>query len=621
MRPLLQFNGEIMTPHEQKSLVAVDFETWYDKGRYDIGRFGPHMYCAHEEFDPYLVSINGFTSNGSWIDYVGPVQDFDWRQLANENIAMHNAGFDQLVIEESQRRGLIPKEFKPAQYICTADLAVWLGYPRNLSQASQMLVKMQMKKSTRDKMSGLRYEDALKQGLKDELHEYAKQDAVAAFRIAAEYVSKWPEDERRIANSNRAQGDYGVQIDVEYLENSIDRLQILIHEARKKIPWKWEEEYKTPLAPTLIRTECNKVGIPMPASLAKDRPECLEWEDTYASSYPWIHGIRTWRRGNMLLQKLEAMQRRTDTEGVMRFRLKYIGSHTRRFSGDQGVNMQNLPRSSFEGVDMRKCVIPREGKVFGIIDYSQIEARLLLHRAGDIKTLNQVRQGIDIYEAHARSTMDYRDPRPLNQVNPKMRRYSKCRVLGLGYGCGKVKFVSLAKTMGGLTLTEEESEDAVKAYRTSNPLVTKYWRLHHECFLYSAHHKHADYRTELLNGKELIYNKPHFEKNEEGYSGYKAQVVHGLPSLWFWGGKLTENEQQADAREILCDAMIRLEDAGFRVLFNVHDELVLEFDRSSAESDLKEAMTIMTNAPDWLGDCPLGVEGHLATSFSKSDAL
>ena len=48
----------------------------------------------------------------------------------------------------------------------------------------------------------------------------------------------------------------------------------------------------------------RELGIPAPASLAKDSEACVQWEDTYGEKHGFVAAVRVWRRTNVLLKKL-----------------------------------------------------------------------------------------------------------------------------------------------------------------------------------------------------------------------------------------------------------------------------------------------------------------------------
>ncbi|MGN0828102.1 MAG: DNA polymerase [Akkermansia sp.] len=118
--------------------------------------------------------------------------------------------------------------------------------------------------------------------------------------------------------------------------------------------------------------------------------------------------------------------------------------------------MQNLHKGEHHGVDMRALFIPRPGHKFVISDLSQIETRVLLYLAGDTTQLEEIAKGTSPYEAHARASMGWTGGK-LKEEDPGLYALAKARVLGLGFGCGKVRFSDLAKSMVGIELTPEEA--------------------------------------------------------------------------------------------------------------------------------------------------------------------
>ena len=99
------------------------------------------------------------------------------------------------------------------------------------------------------------------------------------------------------------------------------------------------------------------------------------------------------------------------------------------------------------------------------------------------------------------------------------------------------------------------------------------------------------------------------------YDGKGEKV--GFVRLETYGGKLVENIVQATARDVLGDALIRLDKLGFEIVFHVHDEIVAEVPKDSHYS-IEDMNEIMGQSVDWAPGLPLRSDGY-TTDYYKKD--
>ena len=124
----------------------------------------------------------------------------------------------------------------------------------------------------------------------------------------------------------------------------------------------------------------------------------------------------------------------------------------------------------------------------------------------------------------------------------------------------------------------------------------------------------------LPSGRKLYYAQPHMGTNRFGqlslcYLG-QNQTSKKWQVLETYGGKLAENITQAIARDCLAEAIDRVEAAGYRVVFHIHDEIVTEAPNGS-EADLKRITELMSQVPTWAAGLPLNAEGWVNPFFKK----
>ena len=590
-------------------VAAIDFETYYSK-ELSVTIQGTWNYIFHKDFDAYLLSVS--TSTG--LRWVGHPHDFDWSQISGPEWGWlhHNASFDELILHRLRSDGAIPNTARPGVTHCTADLVSYLGAPRSLSKAGEFLLKSPpLKKDVRAALQGKRWADCSEE-FKKEAMEYALADADACLALWTNFGYKWPKNERAISRHTRMMAWEGIPVDRDKLEAAIPDLETQNFEAQALLPW--VEEGEKPLSPKALAVQCRSVGIVPPSSLAEDSEDCRIWEDTYSATYPWVSAMRTVRRTNTLLKKLMAMRNRLRTDnGNMNFGMLYFGATTTgRFSGSDGVNVQNLPGSLMFGVNVREMFRAPPGFKFVNADLSQIEPRCLAWLTGNTTMLSALRSGIAIYEAHARASMGWTGGKLKNE-DKELYALAKARVLALGYGAGAEKFQIMAKNMCGLELTPREAERAVGDFRVSSPEICGHggiWQSLEKGMIQSARRK-EDYSVELPSGRILRYFRP------SNMSGLSAETAFkgGMTRRKWWGGSLTENLTQATARDVSANMVLRVEEAGYPVLFHVHDELTALVAEHEAEEALKTILHIMRTPPDFMPDLPLDAEGGIFDSY------
>jgi hypothetical protein len=577
---------------------AIDFESFYSK-ECTVGDMGAWHYARAT--DIYLVSMAG----DDGLRFVGHPKDAPWEQVHDETWVMHNAAFDLTLLDCLVEKAIVP--FTHAKEVFdTADMTAFLGFPRSLKEASHFLLGTEVSKDVRDKMKGKQWEGMTPE-FQEDVRKYALADAENTLKLWLEHGSKWPEDERGISALTRAMTMRGVPVNAARLKESEEVLTKTSLKTRDLLPW---HPARPALSLHAVRDQCALEGIWAPDSFAEKEEQAQVWEEEFADKFPWVTAVRDHRKANKHLKTISTMLTRTRPDGRMGYDLKYFGATTGRDSGSGGWNAQNMPRDIVSGVDIRSMIEAPEGKVLVVCDLAQIEARCILWLAKDRETLDLLRTGVDVYEAHARATMGYADTRPLKDVDKAMRQLAKARVLGLGFGCGAKKFQVVAKMMANLDIEEAEAERIVSDYRSSNPKIVALWRSLQRALEKSAG---ASLNVRLPKGRTLTYREIKGERGE--FSGVIPRNGKMMRSK-LYGGLLAENLTQAFARDIFMDRVSILS-GRYEVILRVHDEVVCLVDESSAEESLKDIESTMATAPDWCADLPVGAEATLTKQYVK----
>lgn len=122
-------------------------------------------------------------------------------------------------------------------------------------------------------------------------------------------------------------------------------------------------------------------------------------------------------------------------------------------------------------------------------------------------------------------------------------------------------------------------------------------------------------RIKLPSGRYLCYP---FAKYQDGSISYYGidQYTRKWQEIRTYSGKLLENICQSSARDVLYDAMPRIEGNGYQIVLTVHDEIVAEADKNKTAEELAE---LMASGEPWTDGLPLAAAGFECERYRKGD--
>ena len=675
MRPEIRRLVEQLMP-DADDAVVVDFESYYDDDC-SVATLGNWAYTHHKRWNAYLVTIFG-----RGVEYVGHPKDAPWREIGGRPWVAHNAGFDAACFDRLVEQGVVPADVAPSRWIDSADLAAFLGFPRNLEGASNHAFDIALSKDVRNvTMKGKDWHEFTDVEKKLVL-DYAADDAIA-WCLWQKFRLEWPADEQEYSQHTFMSARRGVAVNVERLERDIDILKKMLWVAEQEVPWVDEVDEKGK-AYTVRSTKardlaCEKAGVPIPTTTSLKEEAFQEWLDEYGDQVPAMIAVVHYRKIDRALKVYQSLLTRLRPDGRADVGLKYYGADkTGRWAGGSGFNLQNLIKQPVycdaewrwldtkEGAahacDIRACIVAGKGKKLLIPDLSQIEPRCLNWIVGNAVFLDLCAKGVSPYEAAAIADGVWQGLEKLKKADPSLYALYKARVLALGYGAGWRKFISMAFQYVGPevfkrifeaevtpeaeakflelleylkkkradkeaardlkvwpTLSREEKNIWVNSWlevsdwRQRNPLIASrnpeapgIWHQLDSAFKDSV--RDGYFELELPSGRKLRY----FDVSASG--GWTAKRTRGGRPERMYGGKLTENMVQAVARDVFAAAILRLEAAGFPVVFHVHDEAIIEADENAS---LEEVLAILKQVPAWATGLPVDSEGAESTHYLK----
>lgn len=282
---------------------------------------------------------------------------------------------------------------------------------------------------------------------------------------------------------------------------------------------------------------------------------------------------------------------------------------------------------------LRGVICAPAGRRLYVADYAAIEARVVLWLAGDERALDIFRRGEDIYLDMA--TDIYK--RVCTKADKKERDMGKVAVLGLGFQMGWKKFKDTCAKFK-IFITDEFAQQVVDAYREKFYLVKEMWAEQEWAAQEAVENKgekikagritwYYDYGflyCVLPSGRKLAYPDPEMHLKKTSWGALKSTVtfmgINPKTRQWermsLYGGLIVENETQAVARDLMAEAMLRMEKSEvYDPVLSVHDEGIAEADED--KGDVKEFEALMAQVPYWADGLPVGAEGWTGFQYRK----
>lgn len=643
-------------------ILSIDLETYSDL---DIKAVGGYKYAENAE-----ILLFGYAYDDD------PVQVIDLAQgeeipadiiadISNPAVlkTAYNAQFERTVLSHYLFDGYF---LNPNQWQCTMVLSLNLGLYGSLAEdckifkmpedkaklnVGRKLIMEFCKPCSPTKTNGGRTRNLPQHDIENWnlFKEYNKRDVEVERYLRKKMIPfKPPEVEHKLWALDQNINDRGITVDVQLISKAIAA----------------DFDFKTH-----ITAEAKKIsGLDNPNSTEQLKKWIEEQEGFFPPSITkdtvkeLLKTVKNKKVHEMLklkmllsktsIKKYTAMQKAKCNDGKVRGLLQFYGANrTGRWAG-RLVQVQNLPRNTMPDLDdarellkscdaetfeifyenvpnvlsqlIRTAFIPSKGNKFIVADFSAIEARVIAWLSNENWRMDVFANGGDIYCASA--SQMFHVPVVKHGINGELRQKGKIAELALGYQGG----IGALKAMGAdkMGLTDSELTDIVAKWRKASPNIVKLWNevekavvraveyrtsvayKHNMLFSY----KSGMLRIRLASGRVISYIRPQCNYGKLSYEGIN-QTSRKWERLDTYGGKLVENIVQATARDCLAVAMMRLNDAGFKIVMHVHDEVII--DCKGTNKELNEINKIMGEPIDWAPGLILNADGYITDYYKK----
>lgn len=657
--------------------AVMDFETYSEAGYYQttegkwrgitktspgLAAVGAPAYAEHPSCRVLSLAWDLHDGAGPhlWIPGMPAPEDLFAYLAEGGLVEAHNAGFEYWIWHYVCHGRMGWPALPLAQLSCSMAKCRAHSLPGKLGKAAEVLGASEQKDKAGDALIRklcvpVNTKRVPTLGDYNALYQYNIQD-IRAEAAVSNLLPGLSDSEQRLWRLDQAINIRGVAIDTDSLGHCIRAVQRTTEHYTRELQWLTGEAVQSVGELAKITEWLSTQGVHT-SSLESDAVDALLKRTDIPPKARRVLEIRS-ALGAASVKKLFAIQRRLTRDGRLHDLFAFCGAdRTGRWAG-RGPQPQNLPGGKpVEEVDEILAGLPDREPALDIIsdvsgclrglfvaapghdllcsDFSAIEAVVLAELAGETWRQEVFRTHGKIYEMSASILTgtpleEYLRYKKENDAHHPHRKRGKVAELASGYGGG----LGAWKAFGADEfMTDEEIQDAVKAWRAASPMVTALWwglqdaalaAITNPGYCYSYRGLSFGVSGDVLycqlpSGRRLTYHQPRiYQKTMPWgkqttcitYMGWNSNYLNG-PVGWMrletYGPKLTENVVQAVSRDILAHSMTQLDAAGYPIVLHVHDEIVAEVPKGCGS--VEEFERIMGRMPAWAEGWPVRAAG------------
>ena len=616
------------------NIITLDFETYFDS-EYTLSKMTTEEYVRDPRFEVHGVGLRYVTQDGElrkeWLDdrqFRNYAHYEDWSQTA---VLCHHAHFDGLIL--SHHYGV-----KPAFWLDTFSMArMVLGTHERLG-LEKLCQRYGIKGKTIDYSQGSGFKGLhwgeMSQAQRDNLSFGCLDDCEATWRLFGELAKTFPAIEYpiiditiRFFTEPKLIGDtahFASVRDAEYQSKNELLYSLGVGESDLASNDKFVKLLESMGVDVDMKMSAPTKTFPqgrlVPAVAKNDRfmQELLESSDETLATLArarvetksTINETRSGRLHDMSLR------------GGLCVYLNYVGADTRRWSGGDSLNFQNLGRKDPR---LRRGVRAPDGWLIAAPDQAQGECRLVNWLAGQEDVIERFAKGHDPYLANGMAFFG----REITKADVDERQVLKGIELGCGFGMGDAKLlytlmkdtkIAEAVKAGRISLTLGDTSRGVKVYRDGHNMVVLLWReadkvlrllANKEAFTWRIF-SGRDGKLYHPNGTWLDYSTLEWHAGEDsGDRFWRVRSRDGWKKMY--GAKLVENVIQWLSRIITAEAMVKFQAMGLPVVGMSHDDVWLLTPADNPRKD--EIAAVMATTPSWAPGLPLGADCKLGETY------